>query len=561
MSLFAQTPEVTTKESAVTFRSGVNLIPVPVVVRDSKGQPVDNLTIDDFQLTDNGKPQAISKFSIERLTKQSASEPPNPTAPPSATPREAPDGIPTRFVAYFFDDIHMQLTDLAYTREAARRQIDSTNGPQERIAIYSTSGAPMQDFTADKAKLNAALSALSIGAAAATKTLEEEICPPMSYYQADLILNRNDPQAKFVAIRDAEKCHSSEVVPPDSIHTGDVSGILPPDNLIARRAREIVQRGDMETERSFDAIRNVIARLASMPGQRIVVIVSPGFLVTNDLHDRQAALIERAIRQNVVINALDSRGVYLAGTAEAADRINNPDTIRETLQLRRMEAFTLTDVMALLTEGTGGILYQGSNDMNEGIARTAAAPDVMYVLSFSPLDLKTDGKLHHVNVTLKSGRGKNLQFRKSYFAPQPAANPAERAKHELEEAFFSRDEVHDLPAALETQFFKSPSGDATISAIAKLDVKSLAFRRENDRNLDNVTVVTGLFDADGNFMSGVQKLVELRLRDATIQLHAASGLGVKNTFAVHSGKYIVRMVARDSEGGLLTSQSALVEIP
>jgi VWFA-related protein len=383
----------------------------------------------------------------------------------------------------------------------------------------------------------------------------------MSYYQADLILNRNDPQAKFVAIRDAEKCHSSEVVPPDSIHTGDVSGILPPDNLIARRAREIVQRGDMETERSFDAIRNVIARLASMPGQRIVVIVSPGFLVTNDLHDRQAALIERAIRQNVVINALDSRGVYLAGTAEAADRINNPDTIRETLQLRRMEAFTLTDVMALLTEGTGGILYQGSNDMNEGIARTAAAPDVMYVLSFSPLDLKTDGKLHHVNVTLKSGRGKNLQFRKSYFAPQPAANPAERAKHELEEAFFSRDEVHDLPAALETQFFKSPSGDATISAIAKLDVKSLAFRRENDRNLDNVTVVTGLFDADGNFMSGVQKLVELRLRDATIQLHAASGLGVKNTFAVHSGKYIVRMVARDSEGGLLTSQSALVEIP
>src|SRR6185312_6241765 len=163
-------------------------------------------------------------------------------------------------------------------------------------------------------------------------------------------------------------------------------GPLPPDSLVARRAREIVQRGDLETERSLDAIRSVIARLASIPGQRIVAIVSPGFLVTNDLRDRQADLIERAIRQNVVINALDSRGVYLAGAAQAADRVNNPDTIRETLQFRRMEAFTNSEVMALLAEGTGGALYQGSNDMNEGIARTGGAPDVMYILSFSPLD-------------------------------------------------------------------------------------------------------------------------------------------------------------------------------
>lgn len=455
----------------------------------------------------------------------------------------------------------MQLSDLAYTREAARRQIDSTNDPQQRIAIYTTSGTPTQEFTADKAKLNAALSTLSIGTAAATKALEEEICPPMTYYEADRILNWNDPQARFLATMDGNKCHGSGSPKPDSTNTVIPSGPLAPGSLLAIRAREIVQRGASETRQSLDAIRNVIARLASMPGQRIIVIVSPGFLVPNDLHDRQADLIERAIRQNVVINALDSRGVYIAGVAEAADRVDNPDMIRETFQFKRMEAFTLTDVMALLSEGTGGILYQGSNDMNEGIARTGAAPDVMYVLSFSPLDLRTDGKLHHLNVTLKSGRGRTLQFRKSYFAPQIATDPAERAKQELEEAFFSRNEVHDLPAALETQFFKTPNGDATISAVAKLDVRNFAFRRENGRNLDNVTVVTGLFDGDGNFMSGVQKIVELRLRDATLQSRAASGLGVKNTFAAHSGKYIVRMVARDSEGGLLASQSALVEIP
>jgi hypothetical protein len=381
----------------------------------------------------------------------------------------------------------------------------------------------------------------------------------MSYYQADRILNWNDPEATGVAAKDLEHCRPEENAPETTSRESSERPIM--GSTIVRRAREVVQRGDLETEDSLAEIRNVIARLASMPGQRIAVVISPGFLVTNDFHDRQTDLIDRAIRQNVIINGLDSRGVYIAGVAQASDQIHNAETIREKLQFNRMEAFTRPDVMAILADGTGGTFYQGSNDMNEGIARTGAAPDVMYVLSFSPFDLKSDGKLHHLNVTVKSGHGLNLQFRKSYFAPRTAADPLERAKQELEEAFFSRDEVHDLPASLETQFFKAPNGDATIAAVAKLDLEKLSFRRENDRNLDNVAVVTGLFDADGNFLSGIQKIVELRLLDRTLQSRLASGLGVKNTFAVHSGKYIVRMVARDSEGGLLTSQTALVEIP
>jgi hypothetical protein len=367
----------------------------------------------------------------------------------------------------------------------------------------------------------------------------------MSYYLADLIYNRNDSEAGQVAAADAKNCGAPYVSWVD----------------LRARARAAVQDGDIATRNSLDAIQHLIARLASMPGQRIAVLISPGFLVMDNFHDRQAALIDRAIHQNVVINGLDSSAVFTAGVAQASDAVHNSETIREKLQYSRMEAFTRADVMATLAEGTGGIFYQGSNDMNEGVARTGAAPGVMYVLSFSPLDLRTDGKLHHLHVALKSGRGMNLQFRKSYFAPHASTDPAERARQELEEAFFSRDEVHDLPAALETQFFKSPRGDATISAVAKLDVHKLSFRRSNDRNLDNVTVVTGLFDSDGNFMSGIQKIVELRLLDRTLQSRLASGLGVKNTFAVHSGKYIVRMVARDSEGGLLASQSALVEIP
>ncbi len=141
--------------------------------------------------------------------------------------------------------------------------------------------------------------------------------------------------------------------------------------------------------------------------------------------------------------------------------------------------------MATMAEGTGGTFYHNSNNYDEGIARTAAAPEDLYVLGFSPLDLKLDGKYHNLKVTLKSAKGMDIQLRKGYYAPKYAANPEEQAKQQIEEAFFSRDEVHDLPAALKTQFFKTGDNDTTLSAVAKIDVKKLNLRKEDGRNLDN----------------------------------------------------------------------------
>ena len=152
---------------------------MPVVVRDNKGHAVDDLGVGDFQLFDNGKLQMISKFAVEKLTAdKSAKTSDSPAILPKENPAggEAPaqtasDGIPDRFVAYLFDDVHMTFSDLVYTRDAAKRQIDSSLHALDRAAIYTTSGRTMQDFTADHDKLHAALAALATGQAEVQKQM------------------------------------------------------------------------------------------------------------------------------------------------------------------------------------------------------------------------------------------------------------------------------------------------------------------------------------------------------------------------------------------------------
>jgi hypothetical protein len=61
--LILAAPSFVGGQQAPTFRSSVNLILVDVTVRDGKGQPIRNLTANDFEILENGKPQTIVTFA------------------------------------------------------------------------------------------------------------------------------------------------------------------------------------------------------------------------------------------------------------------------------------------------------------------------------------------------------------------------------------------------------------------------------------------------------------------------------------------------------------------
>src|SRR5258708_10147844 len=128
--------EMATHDEPALFKARVNLVIVPVVVRDRKGNAVGNLKQEDFQLFDKGKPQYIARFSMERaagrLIKAGGA---STAAGQDKTPEDKPAAdLPDRFIAYLFDDVHMKFGDLAHARDAPGRHIHT--------ALHTTHHAP-----------------------------------------------------------------------------------------------------------------------------------------------------------------------------------------------------------------------------------------------------------------------------------------------------------------------------------------------------------------------------------------------------------------------------------
>jgi VWFA-related protein len=470
----------------------------------------------------------------------------------SAEKRTMPD-VPERYIAYVFDDVHLQFGDLAQARAAADRHL-ATLLPTDRVAIFSTSGQTVLDFTDDRAQLHATLLRLQPRPVTGSGVVG---CPNVSYYMGDLIQNKSDAQALSVATQDALNC----------AFNSDQRFLPMAQALAAGAASQALSTGEMESRLALGVLKDIVRRIALMPGQRNIVLVSPGFL-TPQLEPEYGELIDRSVRSQIIINALDARGLY---TVVPGGDISNPSPsiampngsfiAANMLQYQIATASANSDVMAVLTDGTGGTFFQNSNDLDDGFRRVSTAPEYYYVLGFSPQNLKLDGSFHGLKVTLKSTEKLTVQARRGYYAPKHAVDASEEAKQEIEDAIFSQEELHDLPVGLHTQFFKSSEADAKLTVLAHVDVRHLRFRKAEGRNWNDLTVVSALFDRNGKFLQGFEKTLEMRLKDATLQDRLGSGITLKTSFDVKPGSYLVRLVVRDKEGRLMSAENGAVEIP
>jgi len=455
--------------------------------------------------------------------------------------------MPERYVAYVFDDVHLTFGDLARVRDATDRHLASLEAV-DRAAIFSTSGQTNLDFTDDHDKLHQTLLRLQPRPISRSQVRD---CPDISYYMADMIQNRSDSQALDAATLEAMACMNLD----------------PTQRPMAEQAaKAVAQRvlsdGEHETRVSLGVFKDAVRRISAMPGQRNVVLLSPGFFAPNDLLVFKTDVIERAIHSNVIISALDARGLYTISPGGDASQ-TSPFALTAGLKAgyQTESALVEGDVLAELAEGTGGAFFHNSNDLDAGLKRVATTPEYYYVLGFSPQNLKLDGSFHKLKVTLKDTAKLNLQARRGYYAPRHIADPEEMAKQEIEDAVFSREELHDIPIELHTQFFKLSDENARVAVLARVDLKQMHYHKADGRNKNNLTVVSALFDRNGNYITASEKIIEMRLRDETLENKQRSAITVRTSFDVKPGSYVVRLVVRDTEGQQMAAQNGAVEIP
>jgi VWFA-related protein len=544
--------EITTQEVQSPFKVQAqrNMVLVRVVVRDSNGHPVSGLRKEDFRLFDNGKPQDIDQFAVETSSRTSPAVPPAPSKEPEEEAASEPataNLTPRNYQALYFDDVQMKFEDIAHARDAADRYLAATLTAADRAAIFTSSGQGNLDFTDDRSKLHEALFKLRPTGFITEGTFS---CLDIGAYQAYLIAEIRDANATEIATVEAAQCVASSQVA----------------SLVQAEALRVWEAWQAQSRGVLRGLEQVVRRTALLPGQHSVIFISPGFLLYN-LESEVAEIADRALRSNVVISALDPRGLYVVIPGGDATQPNNnflPSAVALLAgkqQLIEQDISLSKGVLSDFAADTGGQFFQNSNDLDQGFRQVGMLSDVYYVLAFSPRNLKFDGRFHKLKVSLANPAGFTLQARHGYFAPKASEDAATRAEEDIEQAIYSQDELRELPVDVHTRFFKLDQSETRLAVLAHLDVTALRFRKQQDRNVDDLIFATALFDRDGKFVLGTEKRFELRLLDSTLARLAQTGITVKAEFDLKPGTYLVRQIVRDSQAGQLSELNHTVEIP
>ena len=105
-------------------------------------------------------------------------------------------------------------------------------------------------------------------------------------------------------------------------------------------------------------------------------------------------------------------------------------------------------------------------------------------------------------------------------------------EEEVKDSFFSRDEIRGLPVELLTEILKTSDSKGDLSILARIDLKRLHFRKSEGRNNNTLTLMAGVFDRDGVYVTGSLRTVDLKLKDQTLEEYPQERLTVKTNLDV-----------------------------
>jgi VWFA-related protein len=405
------------QDTTPRIEMSVSRVLVPVVVRDQLGHTVSDLKKEDFQVFDNGKPRVVSAFTLEKRGPRESNQGSNtesgaqPPAPENTSPL-----APKRFIVLLFDDMNLTFEDLAHAKKAGVEALDGALADSNIAVVVSSSGKTNSGWTRDPARLRDAIASLE---AQRMYRPDDSECPKIDYYQADLIVNKDNAAALADAVAQIVSCHpalGATPTKPDDIANLGLAQQDPSTLMAKAAANRVLSLARRDIQVTYATMTQILGRMATLPGQRVLILVSPGLpQLQQELWAGESQILDLAARSNVTISALDARGLYTTSlTAGDHNSMGSP-------RFRSNAMASAGDTMAELADGTGGTLFHNSNDLDAGFKSLIAAPEVVYVLELSLDKVKPDGNYHSLQVKVDR-EGVQLQARRGYFMPKPEKN-------------------------------------------------------------------------------------------------------------------------------------------
>jgi VWFA-related protein len=349
-----QDPPASQGPTQPVFRGGVNLVRVDVIVTDSSGNPVTDLTKEEFEIVEEGKPQTIDLFRQIKIDGAASDAPRQRQVLTRDTEDAEASRDDVRIFAILLSDYQVCLERSRLVREALAGFVQKL-GPNDLVAV-------MDPLTS--------------------------IRDLVFTYDHDAILNRIQ---RFEGRR------------------GDYT----PRNTIEQEHAQLL--GGIERMRAAvvrDALKAVAVRLGSMrEGRKSLIFVSEGFPAGWLNDPRQLKEIaQEANRHHTSIYPLDPRGLVSAdgdvglSIRPGCNRPPNGAWLRLT-----------QDTLKALADETDGRAIVNRNALSEGLSQILRDSSLYYLLGYSSTANQADGKFHQIRVRVKRPRVE-VRARKGYWA-------------------------------------------------------------------------------------------------------------------------------------------------
>lgn len=537
------------------IRVSTKLVQTGVTVTDKKGRFVDNLSRDDFELLVDGKPQPISLFEVFKSPALFPDLASSGTSAAIATGEEATG----RAVLFFIDDLHLSAESIGRTRKLLDYYIDQQIGYGDQVLIASPSGEIgfLQQLTDSREALHAAVTRLKFR----STTARDGDRPPMSEYQA-LSIERGDEQQlnHFASIALAEVF--SGMRRSNAAAARDAA-----ERVVHTRARRILAQSSNIARATLSTLENLMRSVGQLPGRKLVVMVSDGFLLNNqaiEVSDKLRDISDAALRADTVIYSIQASGLNTSFPDAAST--DTMDSEGNTGRAPLGEDTAMQAPLSELAAETGGRAFFNANDLNPALNRALNETAQYYLVAWRPdEDLLRERKFHRIKVILKAHSDLLVHVNSGFFSEAVPRTPEASAtrsantapQEELRTAIASVFHTNLLQTSLTINYMESPAGPRlTILLQVPLDDTD-----ESDRKRRGADIVGVVLDDTGKTAGSFGDHLTANSSTISISMSRRRSITYLNQVIVKPGLYEVRVAARDSTSGNIGCATRWIEVP